>query len=281
MKTVFPSHELAHVWAAQSQTHGRCASSMSFQGKDFYSYRTVIARILDDGSVAVAQDRYSHATSKHQSYVRQAVNHKKIHYIARIESPYELISSCKQECARYYEKAAVAVKKRDDYLAAAYSISKALNDYLDAIGYTGERMPIDQAIDLDTIKAKVKAQKALQFAQIKERERIAAMNAKELIDSWLDGGEYDYRIRSAGILLRVKNDNVETTQGARVPLVDALRMHDIIKASNTDSQLRRLHGFTIGNYTVNDCTKEKIVIGCHTIPMSEISRIATQLGAAA
>ena len=281
MKTVFPSHELAHIWISQTQPHGRCASNMKFEGKDFYSYNTVIARILDDGSVAVAQDRYSNTTTKHQSYAQQAVNHKKIHYIARIESPYELIRSCKFEAQRYYEKAAVAVKKREDYLALAYSVSKSLNDYLDAIKDPGERMPLDQAIDLETIKAKVKERQALQLAQIKERERIATLNAKELIESWLEGGAYDHRIRNAGVLLRVKNDNVETTQGASVPLSDALKMHNIIKAAKTDSQLRRLRGFTIGNYAVNDCTKEKIVIGCHTIPMSEISRLAVQLGVAA
>jgi hypothetical protein len=281
MKTVFSSHELAHIWISQTQPHGRCAANMKFEGKDFYSYRTVIARILDDGSVAVAQDRYSITTSNHQSYVRQAVSHKKIHYIARIVCPDELRRICARECAFYYEKAAVAVKKRDDYLALAYSISKALNEYLDAIKDPGERMPIDQTVDLETIKAAVKAQKAEALAKQKERERIAALSAKELIDAWLDGGAYDYRIRSAGVLLRVKNNNVETTQGASVPLSDALKMHDIIKTAKTDSQLRRLHGFTIGNYTVNDCTKEKIVIGCHVIPMSEISRIAAQLGVAA
>ena len=281
MKTVFPSRELAHIWISQTQSHGRCASNMKFEGKDFYSYRTVIARLLDDGSVAVANDRYSNTTTKHQGYVRQAVNHKKIHWIARIESPYELIRSCKFEVQRYYEKAAVAVKKRDDYLAAAYSVSKALNDYLDAIKDPGERMPLDQTIDLETIKAVLKMQKAEALAKQKERERLAAVSTQELLENWLAGGRYEYRIRNAGVLLRVKNNDVETTQGASVPLTDALKMHAIIKAAKTDSQLRRLHGFTIGNYTVNECTKEKIVIGCHTIPMSEISRLATQLGVAA
>jgi hypothetical protein len=220
-------------------------------------------------------------TSKHQGYVHQAVQHMKIHYIARIERADSLLESCKIEVMRYYEKASVAKSKRDDYLSSAYLISKSLNDYLDAIKYDGERMPLDQAVDLVAIKEQVKARQAIALEKQKERERLAAMSAKELIDSWLIGGAYDYRIRNAGVLLRVNGDNVETTQGARVPLGDALRMHEIIKASKSDSQLRRLHGFKIGGYEVNDCTKEKIVIGCHTIPMSEIARIATQLGVAA
>jgi len=38
MKTVFKSNEIAHVWVNQGAPHGRCPSSMSFDGDVFRSY---------------------------------------------------------------------------------------------------------------------------------------------------------------------------------------------------------------------------------------------------
>ena len=276
MKTVFPSRELAHVWAHQTQAHGRCASNMKFTGRDFYSYRTVIARILDDGSVAIATDRYSNTTSKHQSYVRQATNHMVKHWIPRIKSPYELLRGHTIQCQRLYEKASVAKSKRDQYLLEAASLALNLNNYLDAIKHTpSERAPISQEIDLVAIRAAVKARGAIALAKKKEREALASIAAKALIENWLMGGPYDYRIRSAGVLLRVNGNAIETTQGASVPVDAALKMYALIKQGTG----RRLHGHTIGAYTVTNCTSTELTIGCHVIPMSEISRIAGVLNA--
>jgi hypothetical protein len=75
-KTVFTSREIAHVWANQSASFGRCPSSMSFDGDAFKSYATVIARrIRARGKVAYVLDRasFSNSTSKHQSHVWRAL----------------------------------------------------------------------------------------------------------------------------------------------------------------------------------------------------------------
>jgi hypothetical protein len=45
MKTVFSNSQCAHVWAQQSQQHGR-GSSVSFRGPSFKSYRTTIAKFV-------------------------------------------------------------------------------------------------------------------------------------------------------------------------------------------------------------------------------------------
>ena len=277
MKTVFPSHELAHVWAHQTQSQGRCPSSMSFNGRDFYSYRTVIARILDDGSVVIATDRYSPTTTKHQSYVRQAVNHMARHWVPRIESPYELLRSHTHQVQRLCEKAALARTKREAYMLEAASLALNLNGYLDAIKHNPlERAPlVDTGMDLAAIREQIKQREAEKLAERKAYDARRAMSNKEIVDSWLAGGDHDYRIRHAGVMLRVKGDLIETTQGASVPVEAALKMYALIKAGVG----RRLHGHTIGNYTVNNCTANDLTIGCHVIPMSEISRIAEQLNA--
>jgi hypothetical protein len=76
MKTVFKSRELAHLWVSGTQQSGRCLSNMHFEGGCYYSYSTVIASRIRQGSkVAYVLDRasFSNTTSKHQGFVRRAL----------------------------------------------------------------------------------------------------------------------------------------------------------------------------------------------------------------
>jgi hypothetical protein len=76
-KKNFTSNEIAHVWANEGAPVGKCPSSMSFDGPAFYSYRTVIARILKNkaGERAYVLDvaTFSPSTSGHQNHVRAAI----------------------------------------------------------------------------------------------------------------------------------------------------------------------------------------------------------------
>ena len=76
-RTVFPSHELPHIWAHQSAPLGRCSSSMSFDGAEFYSYGTTIGEIVKTkrGEIVylVSDSTYSVTTSGHQGKMLQAI----------------------------------------------------------------------------------------------------------------------------------------------------------------------------------------------------------------
>ncbi len=76
-KHVFTNRLCAHVWAQQSQEHGR-GSSVSFQGAAFKSYGTVIARFVDTalgGKAVLFSDRkYSKTTNRHMSHAQHAVS---------------------------------------------------------------------------------------------------------------------------------------------------------------------------------------------------------------
>jgi hypothetical protein len=79
MRTVLRSDEIATVWAAQTQPHGRCSSNMSFDGRKFYSYSTVVAEIIvHRGKVAylVNDWHFSSTTSCHVGLVRCAIPKK-------------------------------------------------------------------------------------------------------------------------------------------------------------------------------------------------------------
>lgn len=81
MKTVFPNHMVAHVWAQQNQATGRShTGNFWFEGGTLYSYRTPIANIVQNHrgeSIALLTTRsYSITTSgKHMRPAYRAVSH--------------------------------------------------------------------------------------------------------------------------------------------------------------------------------------------------------------
>jgi hypothetical protein len=125
----------------------------------------------------------------------------------------------------------------------------------------------------------------------KEKERNANKSQRELIraeaerlksaerlELWKQGADFHQSIHFYGtpIYLRVKNEWIETSRGARVPIAAALALYDRLK-SPTDP----IEGFQVGEFTVRDCygTNGQTVlrVGCHEIPMSEIERIRGEL----
>lgn len=86
-KHVFPTGEIAHLWAHQTQNDARNAqSNLFFEGKTIYSYRTSypIGRLVTSPhkaknrrqqAVLLQVGTYSVTTSMHCSLVRRAVNH--------------------------------------------------------------------------------------------------------------------------------------------------------------------------------------------------------------
>jgi hypothetical protein len=72
MKTVFPNRQLEHVWAQQTQSHGKTGNgNISFDGTVLYSYSTPIANIVEavGGSkvALITNRRYSVTTTSHVS----------------------------------------------------------------------------------------------------------------------------------------------------------------------------------------------------------------------
>lgn len=70
--------EVAHVWASESQSHGRYRS-IYFHGATLYSYGShyIISRIMSDGIVLLNSDRNSVTTNGHRQSAAYAVSHKR------------------------------------------------------------------------------------------------------------------------------------------------------------------------------------------------------------
>ncbi len=75
-KEFFKSSEIAHVWANQGAPKGRSPGNMSFDGAAFYSYSTIIARIVRAGrkrAYVLDRAQFSISTSNHQGAARAAI----------------------------------------------------------------------------------------------------------------------------------------------------------------------------------------------------------------
>jgi hypothetical protein len=78
MKTKFNNSELTHVWANQTQSHGK-GSNMFFEHETIYSYgyHFKLAQFVNnkDGQrcVLINLKSYSNTTSKHQTLVWRAI----------------------------------------------------------------------------------------------------------------------------------------------------------------------------------------------------------------
>jgi len=115
-----------------------------------------------------------------------------------------------------------------------------------------------------------------------EAKRIALLQGMELVEAWRDGADTMlWRMprtdESNGAFLRIRNDNLETSQGARVPLSHAIRVFQFVKLCRERNQEWKRNGKTlrVGHFQV-DCIHRdgSFQAGCHFIAWPEIERVA-------
>lgn len=119
-----------------------------------------------------------------------------------------------------------------------------------------------------------------------KRNQLIAGARDKAIDLWRKGAHVSQRFAANAAqwlsigdcmprhaLLRLSADGaeVETSQGARVPIADALRAWPILR----DKQSPK---FRIGEYLPAEVSRGNFRIGCHLIPLAEVESIARQLG---
>jgi hypothetical protein len=285
MKTKYSSNsELSHVWANDPDPSiGKSANSMSCQNGKLYSYSTCIAQIIDD-TVIYNTHSYSVTTSKQQGYMQSATSHysKKIYLdiprrgldsLVFNQRDFEeiVIKPNANKANDLLVKASRSKKYATLYSGQAFSIIKNLEKYALFTGLFYSCPDIDDLQEL-AIKADKEA-KALE--KIRRAERIKEQ--EEALINWRKGE--DVRNRFEITALRIKEDQIETTKGARIPLDHAIKFWGLIKSWHEKgvSYVKDHHSIHLGNYSVNRFENGILTVGCHSIPYSEIENIAHQL----
>jgi hypothetical protein len=285
MRTKYSSNsELSHIWANDPDSSVyKSANSMSCQHGKLYSYSTVIAQIIGD-TVIYNTASYSNTTSKHQGLARQATNHfeKRIYLsvpkmnlssleLGQADFEQLVLNYNEQSVRTLLVKASRSKKYATLYSGQAFSIIKNLEKYALLRGLFYSCPDIDDLQEL-AIKADKEAkalEKIRKAARIKEQE--------EALINWRKGE--DVRNHFELTALRIKDDEIQTTKGARIPLDHAVKFWGLIKSWHEKgvSYVKDHHSIHLGNYSVNRFENDVLTVGCHSIPYSEIENIAHQL----
>jgi hypothetical protein len=282
MRKVFSNHhEVCHVWAQQKQSEGK-ASRIFFDGPSIYSYgrHFEMARFIDANTVFVTTRGYSVSTAKHLSLVRGAVSHKTVFKSPHSPTTLKTSGITSNWQGEYFDKAKRARTSTTYLLGVAKHTVTVLREYLEQFptpipdSHAELWTALDRGTYLDgevqaqLLKKEREARKAeLESQRLRREEK--EREEQERLEKWI-AGELGYGYFSA-MRLRVRENEVETTHGAKVPVIEARKLYRALKAGID------VAGQHIGHYTVTRLDTEEIIIGCHRIPLAEIERIAPQV----
>lgn len=292
MKTVFSNSEICHVWANQNQSEGRTPTKgIFFRDGIIYSYGyhfPMAAHFDQDEPICLFTFRsYSNSTAKHLNYLHRATSHLKKVYCFNPENAIKGMHNeninTEIENIRNEASKLIKAKKPAIYLQEIERLKTRLKTYLDTfnLSLTPEQVNSITIESKESFIELLKVEKEKQEEQNKldliNGKKYFAKYAKEwrnLIDNTFKGkysekvlADKYYNSIGCPILLRVKNGNVETSKDIKIPIekfksyCEKLFLGEIKKDMN------------VYGYIVTNVLKDRIVIGCHNIPFSEIKAI--------
>jgi hypothetical protein len=286
MKTKYSSNrELIHIWANDFNADiWQMANSVTCQHGKLYSYSTVIGQIVNNDTVIYNTASYSNTTSKHQGLMYQSSSH----YLNRIylsihkynlnnlvfgQNDFDslVLKPNLDIASEYLLKASRSKKYKDFYNMKALSIFDNLEKYALLFNLVCT-LPNTDAF-LETIIKADKEAKAIE--KIQKAERI--QQQAEALQNWRLG--LDVRNHFEITALRIKDDVIETSRGAKIPLEHAIKFWGLINSWHQKGTTYKKdhHSIHLGNYAVNRFENDILTVGCHEIPFSEIEGIANQL----
>lgn len=309
------AHLWAHQSQEHART-GR--DNFYFRGDTIYSYgpHFPIARFVPTAKgkpqcYLLTTATYSNTTSGHIWLVRDAI--RGLGEVFRVPEVRGTSKEWVNHCIDDYLKRATkscdmalkAVKRFDEHRAAAENLIAEGNRFAQRFGSRRRlAMPVDLSV-LDDAKAKAEAKKALKDAeharkmredrayrarQAKIQQERAARDQMEAAErdkrqtEWLAGEavKLAYNDFPDGHRLRVRGSRIETSGGVAIevekcrPLLE--RMREQMRHGECPTRPLGPVESWGDAYLICDGTPPYVRIGCHTIHVHEIERIAAQLG---
>ena len=290
MKKVLNADNVAHTWAYQSQNEAYTPNrSFYFYGPTIYSYGShfPIAKhaINNKGETAIlfTTRGYSNTTSKHISKVRQSIpNRENIIYCNNPENTAnDNILYWNREIDCIYRALAKA-KKPEKYLLELSQLKHQLEKYC---SFMLVEIPETISLKLDiTSKAEiveiVAKEQAIKAEQEAKREKEQQKEINKQLKKFRTFERFNLYSKFSYLRYNEATQRIETSQRVEIPVKLAKVFYTAIKTAlnnidNPTSQM--LENLKILDYTVKTLKKDFIVIGCHTIEMKEINKIAKTL----
>jgi hypothetical protein len=301
MKTKFNNSELSHIWANQTQSHGK-GSNMFFENETIYSYgyHFIIAKYVTnkDGQKCIFLNKrsYSNSTNKQQSLVFRSIPENVTFYRVVSFDDVQGTRAHKDNLIHYINEAEKlqqltikANKLKMGYLNQLESQIDIFNKYVSFFGLNDlEQFTSDSLYGLslkERYETLVKWAKEytnseeLKKWQIKDKEkqRLAEIKtqqeAKEKIELFRQFKISSIYANLGHYLLRYNKDTqmIETSGGVKMSGLI------FIKAYNRLINNELIKGQHVGDYVFNGIENEIVSVGCHKIPMTEIKNVIQYL----
>lgn len=263
MKKVFENRMVAHVWAQQNQSEGRSKNGQFyFRGKTIFSYRDSwpLATFLKNGDVLLNSQRYSVTTSKHLSYVRNALKGDvKIWHVDR-----DLI--CNPDA---FLK--LSPKKREKFLA-----DKRAKEEADNKAYKNRMAKEARARRKEKLAADKQSLEEL-LTKWRNKEELNRYEQDAIKSKWRE----DHPGEPQTDFIRLKDDKtIETNRGAECPAKFAKKIYAQFKtciATKTEWH-KNGHKLPAGHFEIDSIDENgNIKAGCHYFAAAEVQYIANVL----
>lgn len=303
MKQVYGSDEIPHLWAHKTQQSARNKQgNFYFDGHTIYSYgrHFPIARHVTNKrkqeAVLFTMQSNSHTTNGHIHMVRRAVSHLTILYVPEVRTRFNLATNLKDTLSDFANE---VIKAQRDcfgptgrFRPKAWEALERLLPKANAYAaFAGSRkrwtMPeTSDAIRDSLARAKAAEDRASRANHKRYLAAEARRNAERManLQLWMDGADMPHYadLPRDPVALRVRNEVVETSLGAEVPIDHArLGLRFVRKCRDTHTPYQRNgHTLHLGHYAI-DAIDElgNLRAGCHSITIEEIERIAPLLEA--
>lgn len=283
----------AHAWAHQLNDEGQ-ASNLFFYNSTIYSYGTHFPIATIDGQRVFFTDQsYSKSTSKHKCRVRSAISHLEIIYVQYVPTQDHIsdgeyfinkninywiseITRAEDDFQRNPRKTSLQ-KDIDDQLHKLKRFVSAIE-----IVPNKELKAILDSPSLKAISAYRNAEKRNVEKAEKKRKAKQLVTFKQSLADWRTGKiqrlsqTHPIDANLSYLRLNLEQQIIETSKNVPVPLEVAKRFYkfilNVLPAGCTDCR------YSILDFKVKSITTGSIVVGCHTIPMTEINQVAALLG---
>ena len=298
-KKVFPTGEVYHLWAHETQEEARNPTgTVSFAHANAKSYSTIIATIAvnEKGEKAFLYSTrtFSSTTNGHQSALRQAIPRNSTSFAVDdvrgswatngIASPVEMLASILEELPGL---AAAAARAREN---KGWKTAQ----YIDRVACVKKfcaffSLPVPELPSIEAQAETVKNARKEELARQKEQGIRENAKAEEKLADWLSGGAaYGngfYGLSYARMRVSPTDpEMIETTMGASVPAAHVKRVAKLVlllvaRALETKQPVIPTRDLHFGHYRLDGISAAGIVsVGCHRFAASEITRVAALLG---
>jgi hypothetical protein len=277
--------QLAHAWAHQTKPQAK-GSNLFFEGDTIYSYgyHFPIAKKVAFEKVLFTTREYSNTTARHKSLVARAIPSAwLIISIPHFRKCNDNLSYFESEFSNAIEKYKKSRKYKDSIFSDIIEELKNFRAYCDAFQVPFEDFSdnlkallfIVESESFAETQEERQARIQRQDEQEKKRRKKELLDLTDKIEAWKRGEQVYgfYQSRGSLAFLRVKGDKVETSQGASVPVSEALRLFHFIQSIQGDFIKESCK---VGDFTFTELSNGVATIGCHKIALDEMKRILAE-----